>query len=242
MMVFVMLLLLAKDRGNGGEFREPFGVVAEAVGQTSRSLRAAVARLRDVCGAVAAQPWLVCDEDAAPGEPTLIIRSYGVWNEENRGGARPGAGRPLKSKRNQTDSPPDPSPDPSPEERSKNTVDPEQNGAESIEDLSRTEIASHAADASRVWAEVPPRRQRSPVKFRQEFALARRNFGVGVDLLVSKMGAYYASVDGRGEYSRTPARLMADAFWEEPEEAWSGGSESPEERLTRLGALAKGKR
>jgi hypothetical protein len=89
MAVFVLLIVAAKQQGNGGVFKSPLAVTAAMIRSTEKRVRAAVALIIDTCKANGSEPWLTLEGH------TLTVRTYSEWNPaEKRGGARAGAGRP----------------------------------------------------------------------------------------------------------------------------------------------------
>lgn len=96
-LMFIQLLVLAKDLRNGGTFASPIEVYAARLGMMPKKARE--------CYAILTRPgvdWLEREEDG------FRIRSWEKYNDERRGGRRHGAGRPPKHdesvfKNNQTD-------------------------------------------------------------------------------------------------------------------------------------------
>lgn len=95
--VFTLLVIAAKKLRNRGRFVN-VSAASRAVCLDRRTVALAVESITTACRTNKHDPWLYMDGES------LVIRTFGIWNAENRGGERPGAGRPPKSKRNQTDS------------------------------------------------------------------------------------------------------------------------------------------
>lgn len=86
-LMFLQLLTLAKDAKNGGVFSSPIEVYATRLHMTPKRARE--------CFNIIARDGV---EWVAKNDNGFKIRSWERYNDDNRGGARPGAGRPPKSR------------------------------------------------------------------------------------------------------------------------------------------------
>lgn len=90
--IFFTLVLLAKKLKNQGRFTQSLQVIGAMTYTTPKDLTAACDLITEVCRENRSRPWITL------GKQSLQIRSFSKWNDEKRGGAREGAGRPSKLK------------------------------------------------------------------------------------------------------------------------------------------------
>jgi hypothetical protein len=112
--IFHSLVMLAKRLRNAGRFAQPVEVIAPMIWSTAREILAAIDLIAEICKGHRTKSWLVFDKRG------LRIRSYDKWNEEKRGGPRPGAGRPPG--RPGRPGPPKPKPNQSPPQLKSNRI------------------------------------------------------------------------------------------------------------------------
>ena len=253
---FVALIALAKDLGNGGKFEKPIEIVANLIHIRADSLRTSIDLITSTCRKCNSEPWVEWDENGY-----LVIRNYTKWNplQENRGGARPGAGRPKKNQSvNQTDS------------KDIQSCAPPTRGI-GIGDSSSSPEGEFGADlkilreigpddevtagdrytavtiSSRAWSVVPAHARTAIGKFRDELILAIRR-GEDPGRLIEQLRAYYASPQGQGQHFKLPATFLRDECYLDDPSAWEsrddrastggdGGTSDVERTQRRLAEL-----
>ncbi len=232
---FIALILLAKDLGNGGRFEKPIEIVANLIHIRADSLRTSIKLITSTCRKCNSQPWIELGDN-----DYLVIRNFAKWNplQENRGGARAGAGRPPKnqsrirndSKDNQSSAPPT---------RGIGIGDSSLNSEGESEGEFSADIAilrglgpddeitpgdrftaKHLADD--LWEVLPNNRRTDRPAFIDEVIRAIRR-GHGLDEIKTKLPMYYASAEGRGDRWKQPANFLRDRLDDDPS-AWGARS------------------
>lgn len=257
---FVALIALAKDLDNGGKFEKPIEIVANLIHIRADSLRTSIDLITSTCRKCNSEPWVEWDDNGY-----LVIRNYAKWNplQENRGGARLGAGRPKKnqtriqseSKDIQSCAPPtrgigigDSS---SPEAESEGDFTNEVLILREVgqdDEITAGDRYTAQQMATELWDALPTDRRVDKPTFVDEVIRAiRRDFDLAE--LKTKLTTYYASPEGRSGRWKQPANFLRQRLDDDPS-AWSSrddltsapddAAESEIERTRRMLAEVRG--
>ena len=95
------------------------------------------------------------------------------------------------------------------------------NSPKGMPNPSAGELYMHNPEIHDAWSVIPTNRRTGLGRFRVMWIEHVTRPGIDPSTVKAALDAYYSSDQGKGEFARGPARLIADLIWEESPEAWA---------------------
>lgn len=103
-----------------------------------------------------------------------------------------------------------------------NNTEHEKPKSENISRLPNScDVYNTRGNCDEAWGHIPRNRQRGKSKFGKAWIEFVIWTDTSPEMVFGKFKDYYDSDEGKGEYHRTPARLVEDEFWNEDPSVWS---------------------
>lgn len=100
------------------------------------------------------------------------------------------------------------------------------NSPNGLPNPSAGELYTHGPVIQDAWSKIPAHKRSGLGRFRTMWIEHVTRAEVDPNIVAEAISKYYESDQGRGEYARGPARLVADLIWEESPDAWTTNQSS----------------